>query len=113
MLSFVGRRRELGELDLALAQVQAEAAAGAGRGCCLILHGRRRIGKSALVEEFLRLSGVPHVFYTAEIGASTDQPLLEFVRAVRESSLPEAGIFEEATPGNWAAALRQLAGILP
>jgi uncharacterized protein len=113
MLSFVGRRRELGALDLALAQVQAEAAAGAGRGCCLILHGRRRIGKSALVEEFLRLSGVPHVFYTAEIGASTDQPLLEFVRAVRESSLPEAGIFEEATPGNWAAALRQLAGILP
>jgi hypothetical protein len=33
--------------------------------------------------------------------------------AVRVSALPEATVFAEAVPGNWAAALRQLAGVLP
>ncbi|GAA1953335.1 ATP-binding protein [Catenulispora subtropica] len=55
---------------------------------------------------------VPHVYFTAEIGVS-EEPLREFVRTVAGSTLPDAGVFEDATPGNWAAALRQLAGILP
>jgi AAA+ ATPase superfamily predicted ATPase len=81
-------------------------------GRCLIQRGRRRIGKSALVEEFVRHSGVPYVFHTAEIGFGGD-PLAEFIREVAVSSLPDAELFREATPGNWAAALRQLAGVLP
>lgn len=81
-------------------------------GQCLILRGRRRIGKSALVEEFVRRSGVVYVFHTAEIGFG-DDPLAEFVRDVALSALPDAGLFAEAKPGNWAAAFRQLAGILP
>lgn len=89
------------------------ASAGSARpGRCLILRGRRRIGKSALVEEFVRRSGVPYVFYAAEIGFG-DDPLAEFTRDVTVSSLPDAELFVEATPGNWSAALRQLAGILP
>jgi AAA+ ATPase superfamily predicted ATPase len=108
---FVGRRRELDALDRALAEVRSGL--GSTRpGQCLILRGRRRIGKSALVEEFVRLSGVPYVFHTAEIGFGAD-PLTEFTRAVGDSALPDAAVCAEATPGNWAAALRQLAGILP
>jgi uncharacterized protein len=111
MADFVGRRRELAALDRTLAEVAA--AKDSGRpGRCLILRGRRRIGKSALVEEFVGRSDVPYVFHTAEIGFGTDA-LDEFTRAVRESSLPDADVFAEATPGNWTAALRQLAGILP
>ena len=81
-------------------------------GRCLILRGRRRVGKSALVEAFMRTAGVPNVFYTAEIGTGAD-PLAEFVESVRSSNLPEAAVFGEATPGNWSAAFRQLASILP
>jgi AAA+ ATPase superfamily predicted ATPase len=108
---FVGRRRELGVLDGVLEEVRCSM--GSSRpGRCLILRGRRRIGKSALVEEFVRRSGVPHVFHTAEIGFGSD-PLAEFIRDVAVSSLPDAELFTEATPGNWAAALRQLVGTLP
>jgi hypothetical protein len=110
-MEFVGRKRELGTLDRVLGEVRASAGS-AQPGRCLILRGRRRIGKSALVEEFVRRSGAPYVFHTAEIGFR-DDPLVEFSRDVTVSSLPDAELFAEATPGNWAAALRQLAGILP
>jgi uncharacterized protein len=108
---FVGRKRELATLGRALGEVRASVGA-AQPGRCLILRGRRRIGKSALVEEFVRRGGVPYVFHTAEIGFGGD-PLAEFIRDVAVSSLPDAELFREATPGNWAAALRQLAGVLP
>lgn len=111
MVDFVGRRRELAALDNILSEVRADI--GSSRpGRCLILRGRRRIGKSALVEEFVDRNRVPYVFHTAEIGFGT-APLIEFTDTVRESSLPDAAVFVDATPGNWTAALRQLAGILP
>jgi AAA+ ATPase superfamily predicted ATPase len=111
MVVFVGRGRELATLDTVLAEVRA--AVGSSRpGQCLILRGRRRIGKSALVEEFVDRSGVPYVFHTAEIGVGTD-PFAAFTEAVQASALADAQIFAEAMPGNWSAALRQLSGILP
>lgn len=111
VVGFVGRRHELEALSAALDEVRTDV--GSARpGRCLILHGRRRIGKSALVEEFLRRSDVPYVFYTAEIGGWSDV-FAEFADAIRTSALPEADVFADAVPGNWAAALRQLASILP
>ncbi|MGH3167416.1 MAG: AAA family ATPase, partial [Trebonia sp.] len=111
MAGFVGRRRELALLNGLLDEVREQA--GAARpGKCVIIRGRRRIGKSALVEEFIEQQQVPGVFYTAEIGFG-GEPLREFSDAVRVSALPGASIFAEAVPGNWAAALRQLAGVLP
>src|SRR6266568_3919703 len=67
MTGFVGRRRELALLDAMLAEVR-ELAGSARPGRCVIVRGRRRIGKSALVEEFIEQQQVPSVFYTAEIG---------------------------------------------
>lgn len=114
MVRFVGRTRELAALNRVLAQVTASAATDP-TGRCLVLRGRRRIGKSALVEEFVSASGAPAVYYTAEIGPGEfrEGPLAEFGRAVAASTLPDADVFADAVPGNWAAALRQLAGILP
>jgi uncharacterized protein len=108
---FVGRRRELAALGQVLTEVQEQA--GAARpGKCLIVRGRRRIGKSALVEEFIDRRQLPSVFYTAEIGFG-GEPLREFSETVAASALPEADVFGQAPPANWAGALRQLAGILP
>ena len=111
MAGFVGRRRELARLDGMLAEVRG-LAGSARPGRCVIVRGRRRIGKSALVEEFIEQQQVPSVFYTAEIGFG-GEPLREFSEAVRISGLRDAQVFGEAVPGNWAAALRQLAGVLP
>src|ERR1700752_4053283 len=111
MAGFVGRRRELALLDGMLAEVR-ELVGSARPGKCVIVRGRRRIGKSALVEEFIEQQRVPSVFYTAEIGFG-GEPLREFSEAVRVSTLPDASVFSEAVPGNWAAARRQLGGVLP
>lgn len=111
MVAFIGRERELGTLDDLLGDVRA--AGGDSRpGQCLLIRGRRRIGKSALVEAFVDRADVPSVFYTAS-GASTEIELEAFGEAVAGSTLPERSVFDDATPGNWSAALRQLAGLLP
>src|ERR1700734_1859552 len=89
-----------------------ELVGSARPGKCVIVRGRRRIGKSALVEEFIDRNQVPSVFYTAEIGFGRE-PLREFREVVLNSALPDARVFGEAVPRNWAAAFRQLAGILP
>ncbi len=111
MVAFIGRERELAALDRTLAEVRADVG-DRHPGRCLILRGRRRIGKSALAEEFVSRADVPNAFYTAELGIGAD-PLAEFIEAVRTSSIPDAEVFGEALPGNWAAAFRQLAGVLP
>ncbi|MGH3274167.1 MAG: ATP-binding protein [Streptosporangiaceae bacterium] len=109
---FVGRRRELALLDGMLAEVR-ELAGSARPGKCVLVRGRRRIGKSALVEHFIeQQQQVPSVFYTAEIGFS-GEPLREFSEAVCMSGLRDAQVFGDAAPGNWSGALRQLAGVLP
>lgn len=111
MVAFVGRRHELATIDRMFQTVAAEV--GQPRpGRCLLIRGRRRIGKSSLVEAFVDQAGVPSLFYTAA-GASEAAELEALADAVGSSSLPERGVFADATPGNWSAALRQLAGILP
>lgn len=111
MSKFVGRERELGSLASLLEDVGAEIAM-ARPGRCLLIRGRRRIGKSSLVEEFIGRAGAPAVFYTAA-GAPAADELDELIEAIRTSTLPDRAIFSDAVPGNWSAALRQLAGMLP
>jgi AAA+ ATPase superfamily predicted ATPase len=111
VVAFVGRLRELDVLSSLLGEVTAEV--GEQRpGRCLLIRGRRRIGKSSLVEAFVDQAAVPVVFFTAA-GEATEQELESFTEAVLFSSLPEREIFDEAMPGNWSAAFRQLAGMLP
>ena len=111
MVAFVGREHQLGTLDAILTEVRS----GNGDprpGQCLLVRGRRRIGKSSLVEAFVDRAQVPAVFFTAA-GASAEAELESFIEAVTSSTLPDRSVFDDATPGNWSAALRQLAGILP
>ncbi|GLY06813.1 ATP-binding protein [Actinoplanes sp. NBRC 101535] len=110
-MAFVGREHELSSLGALLGEV-AGAGGDAKPGQCLLIRGRRRIGKSSLVEAFVESSGAPSVFFTAA-GASAELELAEFGVAVAQSSLPDREVFDDAAPGNWSAAFRQLAGLLP
>ncbi|MEU9890097.1 hypothetical protein [Sphaerisporangium sp. NPDC051011] len=58
---------------------------------------RRRVGKSSLVEEFLRRTETPNLFFTAAGGTAEDE-LTELLDAVARSTLPERGLFSEETP---------------
>ncbi|MFD6586828.1 ATP-binding protein [Streptomyces anulatus] len=112
MNGFVGRRTELGLLDDLLTPVRAGGRNGRP-GRAVLIRGRRRVGKSRLVEEFLERSGLPHVFFTA-VGGSKAEDLAGFAAELAASPLPDAGrVADFATPQTWDAALSLLASVLP
>lgn len=97
-MRFVGRAGLLDDLD----GWYEEAAAGRGR--MLVVRGRRQVGKSRLITEFLARSGAPHVFFTALKNGSTAQQLEGFRRDVFDASrpLPDAEALFGSTPEGWA-----------
>ena len=110
MGAFVGRKPELSRLDAFLARVRD---AGRDRpGIAVLMRGRRRVGKSRLVEEFVGRAGVPSVFFTAST-RSTAEELRLFADEVAGSSLPGADLFADVQLSTWDAALRLLAAALP
>jgi hypothetical protein len=109
---FVGRDRELGILDRMLARV-ASGSRGGRPGRAVLIRGRRRVGKSRLVEEFLARAAVPHVYFTASAQPSLAADLRLFVEAARASSLPGAATFDGQEPATWDAALHLLVHALP
>jgi AAA+ ATPase superfamily predicted ATPase len=110
MSRFVGRKSQLAQLESMLASLSSGRRDRPGRA--LLMRGRRRVGKSRLVEEFLERSDVPHVFFTASM-QSPEQELSLFVDAVATSSLPGAATFRDVTVGTWDAALGLLVTALP
>jgi AAA+ ATPase superfamily predicted ATPase len=112
MDGFVGRRRELATLSEMLRRVQQGGRAGRP-GRAVLMRGRRRVGKSRLVEEFVERAGVPYLYFTASARATVQAELRLFVAAVAESSLPAAELFGGQQPRTWDAALHLLATTLP
>ncbi|WP_344290507.1 ATP-binding protein [Streptomyces synnematoformans] len=112
MDGFIGRRYELDLLEDLLAPVRTGGRSGRP-GRAVLLRGRRRVGKSRLVEEFLDRVALPHVFFTA-VGGSQGEDLAGFAAEVASSSLPDASRFADfAAPRSWDAALSLLASALP
>jgi uncharacterized protein len=111
MVEFVGRRHELTLLDRELSKVVA-GVGGQRPGRCVMLRGRRRVGKSRLVEQFAERSGVPFLFYAAT-GASPTVDLERFASDAQSSSLPLAHVVSAARPATWDAAFDVLAAALP
>ncbi|MFI7593123.1 ATP-binding protein [Micromonospora sp. NPDC049359] len=112
MDGFVGRERELALLDGMLARVARGGRAGRP-GRALLMRGRRRVGKSRLVEEFVERAEVPHLFFTASAQPSAAADLALFVEAAAASTLPEAQLLSEQQPRTWDAALTLLVAALP
>ncbi len=101
MARFVGRRRELELLRGERLAVTGE------RGRMVAMRGRRRVGKSSLVQRFVSEPGSgPHVFFSAPRRTTRPQAIAQFVQAVAESDLPAAALAEGVTFSSWDAALR-------
>lgn len=111
MVDFVGRRDELQTLERELQKV-ASGVGGERPGRCVMLRGRRRVGKSRLVERFAERSGVPFLFHAAT-GASPEADLIRLTRDAQVSNLPLAHLMSAARPHNWDAAFDVLAAALP
>ncbi|GAA4562289.1 ATP-binding protein [Planotetraspora kaengkrachanensis] len=111
MSAFVGREAELASLQILLDRVTAEIG-GARPGRCVLMRGRRRIGKSALTEEFVSRSGLTNLYFTAARG-SAEQELGQLRADVAGSPLPHRDVFEDAAPANWNSALQMLADVVP
>jgi len=112
MDAFVGRERELAALNRMLSRIESGGRAGRP-GRAMLIRGRRRVGKSRLVEEFIERAGLPHVFFTASAQSTHQLDLSLFVEAMATSVLPDAAATQGQSPQTWDAALHLLAGALP
>lgn len=102
---FIGRREQLRRLSSELEKVRAT-----GRGRFVLLRGRRRVGKSRLVEEFLSRERVPHLYFAATRGRPAELELRAFGELMASSDLPTAELVREgARFDTWEAALRMIA----
>lgn len=110
MAGFIGRREQLATLDAILQRVATDDDSKPGRA--VLMRGRRRVGKSRLVEKFLDLAGVPYVYFTASTRSTTEELQL-FSNEVTASNLPNRSTFDDVTVGSWEAALRLLVSTLP
>ncbi len=99
--TFVGRRAELDALSGELAHVRAT-----GEGRFVWISGRRRVGKSRLVQEFVESSRQRYVFYQAP-RRPPSEGLERFRVALEDSTLAAARLTEAgARFESWPAALR-------
>src|SRR5688500_20305473 len=89
MAGFVGRERELASLERMLQRV-AEGGRGDRPGRAVLMRGRRRVGKSRLVEEFVERAGVPYLFFTASAQPTVEADLALFTEAALASELSDA-----------------------
>lgn len=105
METFVGREEQLNSLTAELEQVRT---GGAKPGRALAIRGRRQVGKSTLVEEFIGRTGVPSVFYVASRQSAAREFEL-FGEAIAASDAPAAEIARSGSLGSWDAALALLA----
>ena len=101
---FAGRHEQLALLQADLAEVQSSC-----RGRFVLVRGRRQVGKSRLIEEFIDRSGAPSVFFTATKGREPSAELNEFTELIRHPSIDEDHALAETTFGSWDAALSALA----
>lgn len=105
MASFVGRDHELRLLASELDRVRSS---NDHPGRCLLLRGRRRVGKSRLVEEFVERAGVATVYFTAA-GSSPTADIRRLCSDAAESTLPRRNLMAAANPQDWDAAFQVLA----
>lgn len=104
-MQFVGRTEQLDELTAAFKRV-----ASSGHGTMLTVRGRRQVGKSRLITEFIERVHAPHVFFTAIKNAAQDAQLQALHRDVFSATqvLPDAGTLFASVPADWSDALGRI-----
>ncbi len=113
-MSFAGRGLELRILDGWLDRVRAQS--GGSRGKALVVKGRRRVGKTRLVQEFCARSQTPYVFFQATRGQPAPMARQALFDAVAEADgLQESGraLTHVTPPPDWMSTLAALGASLP
>ncbi|MCT9078650.1 ATP-binding protein [Streptomyces fulvoviolaceus] len=108
-MEFQGRTADLGLLSRQLDDVVGKR--GATRGRAVIMTGRRRVGKSRLVQEFCDRSGLPYTVFQATRGRNPVAERADFATAL--SALPGAELVAGLQAADWNQALRSLAVAVP
>ncbi|MCM2575953.1 ATP-binding protein [Streptomyces meridianus] len=107
-------RGRTGDLGLLAGQYRTVAdGTGSTRGRAVIMTGRRRVGKSRLVQEFCDRSGAPYVVFQATRGRSPVTERADFAATLAHSALPGAELVAGFQAQDWNQALRALALALP
>jgi len=96
---FVGRTELLARLTAEWEGVRQD-----GEGRMVTIRGRRRVGKTWLVEEFIERVTQPNIFFAAS-HQTEDRELGLFARELVSSSLPSRRLGEGAEFSTWQAAL--------
>lgn len=105
-MTFIGRQSSLDVLADELGQVVERRA-----GRFVLVRGRRRIGKSRLVEEFLRRASIPTLYFTASRQHRAAE-LAAFAEALGRSDIPGADLLAASRAGTWEAALTGVAALV-
>lgn len=74
------------------------------------IRGRRQVGKSTLVEEFLRGEAAPNMFFAASFGTDPTVQRASFAAETAASTLPSASMMRDASFTSWDGLLAALAG---
>lgn len=113
-MAFTGRSRELRILGSWLDKVRT--ASGGSAGQALVIKGRRRIGKTRLVQEFCARSGLPYVFFQATRGQPAPlarRALFDAVAGAHGMREHGATLGQAAAPEDWVRTLAAVAAALP
>lgn len=110
-MEFTGRAADLAALAERLRLVSEGRAAS--KGAAVVITGRRRVGKSRLVQEFCDRSGLPYLIFQATRGRNSAAERADFAATVAQSSLPGGDLVVDVRPADWNAALRALAAAVP
>jgi len=106
-MEFAGRDNDLARLAQQWQQVAN------GRGRAIIVTGRRRVGKSRLVQEFVDRTDAPSLVFQATQGRSPVAEMADLLAAVSQSTLPGRDLVTGLTPNDWTQTLRLLAACTP
>lgn len=110
-MEFTGRSADL---DLLTRQLNSVIeGAGTTRGRAVIVTGRRRVGKSRLVQEFCDRSNHGYLVFQATRGRNPVAEREEFTATVAQSGFGRAELVSGLQAGDWNQALRSLAIALP
>lgn len=110
-MEFKGRSADLDQLARQLGLVVGGT--GATRGQAVIVAGRRRVGKSRLVQEFCDRSGLPYALFQATRGRNAVAERADFAATLAHSPLPGADLVAGLQASDWNQALRSLAVAVP
>ena len=110
-MEFHGRERDLAVLEQQWRKVVDGSAASRGRA--VLVAGRRRVGKSRMVQEFADRVGAPGIVFQATQGRRPAAERADLADAVAQSDLPGRSEVAGLAASDWNQALRLLALALP